>query len=226
MNVTVHGYADAMDRQRTVDRLLETCGRSYADEAGITPADKPAPLYRMLVLSVLISTRIKSSIAVEAARQLQKAGLGTARRMYEGTWQQRVDALGRAHYRRYDEQTATALGDGAELLLEQYAGDLRRLRDAAGEDPPTERKLLAKIPRLGPVGADIFCREAQLVWPELRPYLDKKALDGAGKLGLPTDRDAIARLVPGQRLNVLAAAFVRVSLDSTLADEVLRGEGP
>lgn len=29
--------------------------------------------------------------------------------MLDATWQQRVDALGRAHYVRYDESTATAL---------------------------------------------------------------------------------------------------------------------
>lgn len=215
-----------MKRQELLERLLNTCGRSYADEAGIALAEKPAPLYRLLVLSVLLSTRIKASIAVEAARQLRRAGLGTARRMLEATWQERVDALGHAHYRRYDEQTATALGDGAQLLLDEYSGDLRRLRAAAGEDPAAEKKLLSVVPRLGPVGADIFCREAQLVWPELRPYLDKKARDGASKLGLPTDEDALARLVPPERLGVLAAAFVRVSLDGSLADTVLGRDGP
>jgi hypothetical protein len=34
----------------------------------------------------------------------------------------------RAHYRRYDESTATALGEGAQLLIDRWHGDLRRLR--------------------------------------------------------------------------------------------------
>jgi hypothetical protein len=161
------------------------------------------------VLSTLLSTRIKADIAVAAARELYR----TPRKMLDASWQDRVDALGRAHYVRYDESTATALGDGAGLLLDEHKGDLRRIRgdDLAGH--------LRRFPRLGPVGVDIFCREAQAVWPELRPYLDKKTLDGAKKIGLPADPDKLAKLA-GDDVHRLAAALVRVSLDSKLAKSV------
>ena len=108
--------------------------------------------------------------------------MGTPERMRAAGWQQRVDALGRAHYKRYDESTATALGEGAELMRSEYGDDLRRLRERAERDPERIRELLTGFPRLGPVGAKIFGREAQLVWPELRPALDRKVLDGAGPL--------------------------------------------
>jgi hypothetical protein len=58
------------------------------------------------------------------------------------------------------------------------------------------RDLLTAFPRLGPTGANIFCREAQLVWPELRPALDRKVLDGARRLGLPTTAKELAALSP------------------------------
>ena len=58
---------------------------------------------------MLSSTRISTDIAVAAARQLSAAGWRTPHRLLDSTWQQRVDALGRAHYRRYDESTATKL---------------------------------------------------------------------------------------------------------------------
>lgn len=196
----------------TVHRLLDRAGRTYADEAGITLADKPAPLYRLLVLSTLLSTRIKADIAVAAARELKR--YGTPGKMLDASWQDRVDALGRAHYVRYDESTATALGDGARLLLDEHGGDLRRLR---GDDLRTG---LRRFPRMGPVGADIFCREAQAVWPELRPYFDKKTLDGAKKIGLPADQGELAQLVAERDLARLAAGLVRVSLDKKLADAV------
>jgi hypothetical protein len=199
----------------TVRRLLDRAGRTYADEAGINLADKPAPLYRLLVLSVLLSTRISANIAVAAARELRI--YGTPRKMLDATWQQRVDALGRAHYVRYDESTATALGDGARLLLDSYGGDLREIRDG------DIRARLRKFPRLGPVGADIFCREAQAVWPELRPHLDRKTLDGARRVGLPADAGKLARLVDGSDLAGFSAALVRVSLDKKLADQVREG---
>jgi len=125
----------------TARRLLDEAGRTYADEAGIRLTDQPAPLYRLLVLSVLLSTRIKADIAVAAARELADAGMGTPKAMLEASWQDRVDALGRAHYKRYDESTATALGDGALLLLDEYAGDLRKLRDRADRNPKKIRGL-------------------------------------------------------------------------------------
>lgn len=209
-----------MTHRDKIRRLLKEAGPTYAAEAGIKLADKPAPLYRLLVLSVLLSTRIKADIAVDAARELKAAGMGTASAMTAATWQDRVDALGRAHYKRYDEQTATALGEGAQVLLDSCGGDLRRLREAANGEFRTLAERLRKVPRLGPVGADIFAREVQLVWPEFRPHLDRKALRGAEKLGLPNQPGRLAKLVGGDELAPLAAALVRVSLERDLADRV------
>ncbi|WP_431678116.1 endonuclease [Kitasatospora sp. KL5] len=195
--------------QETAAGLLREHGRTYAQEAGITLRDRPAPLYRLLVLAVLCATRIRADIAVAAARELFRAGMRTPRAMADAEWQARVDALGRAHYVRYDESTATALGRGAELLLERWRGDLRRLREEAGRDTAAEHRLLQEFPRIGPVGADIFCREAQGVWPELRPYFDRRARDAAASLGLPRDADDLAALVPEPDLPAFAAALVR-----------------
>ncbi|MEU4742272.1 endonuclease [Actinosynnema sp. NPDC023658] len=204
-------------------RLLDQAGRTYAEQAGIRLADKPAPLYRLLVLSVLLSTRIRADIAVAAARELAAAGCTTPRGTLETTWRQRVDALGRAHYVRYDESTSTALAEGARLLLDEHRGDLRRLREEADGDVAVIRAGLERTPRLGPVGSAIFCREAQRVWPELRPFLDDKALAGARRVGLPDDRRALAGLVPADDLARLAAALVRVALDKHLAAAVTTG---
>jgi hypothetical protein len=210
------------DERRTMRALLDRAGTTYAEQAGIRLHDTPAPLYRLLVLSVLLSTRIRADIAVSAARELTEAGMSTPDKMLAASWQDRVDALGRASYKRYDESTASALGDGAELLRSEYGGDLRRLYQRAEGDPGRVRKLLTGFPRLGPTGADIFCREVQDVWTSLRPALDGKVRDGARRLGLPTEPDELARLAPGTELAPLAAALVRVSLDSSLADEVER----
>lgn len=207
-----------MSEQTIVRSLLSEAGTTYASQAGIALTNKPAPLYRLLVLSVLLSTRIKAGIAVAAAQEL--AAYDSPRKMLDATWQDRVDALGRAHYVRYDESTSTALGEGAELLLDRYGGDVRKIREAADGDVRAIRYRLRELPRLGPVGADIFCREAQAVWPELRPYLDKKALSGAEKIGLPKDAAALAELVTVDDLARLAAALVRVTLEKDVADRV------
>lgn len=216
---TEHGDDDAVVRE-----LLDIYGRTYADEAGITLRDTPQPLYRLLVLSLLLSARISSKIALATARALSDAGLRDPRRMADATWQERVDALGRGGYRRYDERTSTQLGEGARLLLDKYRGDLRRLRAEAGGDVGELRRRLREVPGIGPVGADIFLREAQAVWPEAAPYLDARAEQGAHKAGLHGDRRALARLADRTGPAVFAAALVRVSLDRH-AEEHLAGHG-
>lgn len=204
-----------------VGALLERYGRTYAEEAGIRLADRPQPLYRLLVLATLLSARISASVAVAAARELFAAGYRSPAAMLRASWQDRVDALGRGHYRRYDERTATMLGDGARLLLDRWHGDLRRLRDEAGGDAGRIAKLLTAFPGIGPTGAAIFLREVQTVWPGVAPYFDRRALDGAAKIGLPDRADALAKATPpGTDLARLSAALIRVSRNSGAASEI------
>lgn len=206
--------------------LLDRHGRTYAAEAGIRLADKPGPLYQLLVLATLLSARISGDIAVSAARELFTAGYRTPRAMREASWQDRVDALGRGHYKRYDERTATMLGDAAELLHRRWSGDLRKLHGEGGEDARRLEPLLTEFPGIGPAGAAIFLREAQGVWPGIAPYLDKKALDGARKLGLPASPEALAALAAdNSQLPELAAALIRVSLSRKAADEIRASAG-
>lgn len=207
-----------------VRALLERYGESYAAQAGIRLADRPAPLYQLLVLATLLSARISGAIAVAAARELFAAGYRTPAAMREARWQDRVDALGRGRYRRYDERTATMLGAGAELAIERWGGDLRRLRDEAGGDARSIASLLTEFPGIGPTGADIFLREVQAAWPQVAPRADARVLSGARMVGLPADPAALAELAgSAATLARLAAALVRVSLSRTAADEVTRG---
>jgi endonuclease III len=205
----------------TMRALLDGYGRTYAEEAGIDLTDAPQPLYRLLVLACLLGARIRAAAAVAAARELSAAGLVSPRAMVEATWQQRVDALSRGGYRR-DERTATQLGDGAQLVLAEYGGDLRELRVRAKGDLGELRRALRRFPGLGPVGADVFLREAQAVWPEAAPYLDSKTLQGAQLLGLPDTPTRLMRLADGAGPAVLAAALVRVALDKDALTAVER----
>ncbi|AOP47093.1 endonuclease [Streptomyces lydicus] len=209
--------------QRGIARtLLERHGKTFAEEAGIRLKDTPQPLYQTLVLAALLSARIRASVAVAAARALFDAGLRTPRRMTGATWQQRVDALGEGGYRRYDERTATQLGDGARLLLDRYGGDLRRMRDAADGTADALRAALQEVPGIGPAGAGIFLREVQAVWTGLAPCLDPKALQGAERLGLPGEAGKLARLVGKDESAAFASALVRAALDASVVDDVLR----
>jgi endonuclease III len=197
---------------RVVSELLDRYGRTYADEAGIRLTDKPEPLYQLLVLATLLSARISASIAVAAARELFAAGYRSPAAMAEASWQDRVDALGRGHYRRYDERTATMLGDGAAQLIRDWHGDLRRLRGKADGDAGEIARLLTVFPGIGPVGASVFLREVQEVWPSVAPYADSRMAEGARRAGLPAGREALAGLLADTGHPArLAAALVRVS---------------
>jgi hypothetical protein len=206
--------------QRDIARALtEQHGTTFAEQAGFTVADKPSPLWRLLVLSLLLSARISSDIVVAAARELNGAGYRSPRAMRTATWQDRVDALGRGHYRRYDERTATMLGDCADHAIERYRGDLRRLRADAAK-PADIGTMLQEFKGIGPTGAAIFCREAQGVWTELAPFVDDIAAKGAKRLGLPTSAGRLAALVPRQDLPRLVAACVRASRDKAVVEDV------
>ena len=201
--------------------LIQRHGTTYAKQAGIRLKDGPAPLYQLLVLSVLLSARISADVATAAARELFRAGYRNQKAMRDATWQQRVDALGRGHYRRYDERTSTMLGDGAELVLERWNGDLRRLHGGAGTTRELEQ-LLQQVPGLGPAGAAIFCREVQDVWPDVAPYVDDKVSQGAKRVGLPATPDRLASYAPKGQLAPLAAACVRAALSKQVAADVTK----
>lgn len=209
-----------MDDVRIARRVLETAGRTFASEAGIRLRNTPAPLWQLLVLSNLLSARISGEIAIDATRELLAAGGTTGAGMLKLTWQQRVDALGRGRYVRYDESTATRLGECAMLLRDRYRGDLRRLAAAADGSARASGDLLRAFPGIGPAGVKIFHREVQAVWPYLRPCFDSLALTGADLVHLPRDPAALAGLVDGDALARFAAGLVRVSRDAGLAEAI------
>ncbi|WP_280430672.1 endonuclease [Nocardia brasiliensis] len=209
-----------MSERNVVHALLERAGEGYAAQAGIDLADKPAPLFQLLVLAELLSTRISADIAVAAAKELIATGYRTPQRIADAQWQELVDALGRARYKRYDESTATRLGANANLVLDKYGGDLRRLGEAAEQDRARAAQLLQEFQGIGPTGSDIFLREVQDVWTWARPYFDERAKQGARRVDLPTGTDELAALAPDGRAGALAAALVRAALDDEFAEQI------
>lgn len=215
---------DSDDHAATARELLDTAGTSFATEAGIDLKDTPAPLYRLLVLTVLLSSRVQAKLGTRACRALVDAGLGSASAMRDAARSDVFDTLDRAKFLSKD-QTTDALQQGAELVADRWDGDLRGMRREADGDVDALRGFLTEVPRLGPVGADIFLREVQLVWPEFRPHLDPKATDGARAVGLPADPEALAALVDGDDLARFSAALVRANLDDDVAAEVAGSDG-
>jgi hypothetical protein len=209
-------------KRHVVASLLNQHGRTFSEEAGFQLENRPQPLFRLLVLALLLSARMRSHIAVEAARALAHRKWTTPDRMVDASWEDRAHTLNEAGYARYDERTSTMLAESSRLVLERWHGDLRRLRDEAGREPVAERRLLKECKGIGDVGVDIFCREAQLIWDELFPFVDRRAGRAARELDLGDSPKDLAGLVPRSEFPRLVAALVRVELVNGY-DDVRRG---
>jgi endonuclease III len=211
--------ADSSNEQ-VVRRLLSNAGTTYAEEAGIRLKDKPMPMFQLLVLCMLASKPIDAAIAMQAARELFRAGLRTPQAVLDAERATMIRAFGRAHYVRYDESSATRMADIAAMARDEYGGDLRRLADRSDRKVKAAARLLQRFKGIGETGADIYLREVQDIWTWVRPYFDERAVKAARDLGLPGDPGKLSDLAPRGNAK-LAAALVRVSLDDNLRDKVL-----
>lgn len=140
-----------MAHERVLDALLERHGRTCADEAGIPLADKPSPLFQLLVLTSLLSANLDAHLGLRAMRTLREAGLRTPQKLLDAGDDGRWQVLSDARYLR-KEQTAHQLGQLAEQVHDNHDGDLRRLKDTDGLEDA-----LQGFTGIGAVGAAIFC---------------------------------------------------------------------
>jgi len=176
--------------------ILDLIPQSYSEQLGISlKKGTPAPMYQWLVGALLFSAKISTDIAIAAGKSLFEEGLTTPRKMRRSTWEHRTKILNESGYARYDEKTSRMLEDTSDLLMSEYGGDLRKLREEAHFDSTHERCLLQEFKGIGETGTDIFLRDAQVVWEEHYPFVDEKAFDGARTLGLPLDARKLSGLV-------------------------------
>ncbi|OHV63238.1 hypothetical protein BCD48_38425 [Pseudofrankia sp. BMG5.36] len=210
--------ADPMD---VLAELMTRHGRTFAEdiEADVA-ADTAEAMFRLLVFATLASARIRSSAALDASKALFAEGWTSPAVLADTAWEQRVRVLNEHGYARYDESTARVLGDACHYLLDTYDGDVRGVRDAADYHGGREHTLLMQIKGIGPVGADIFLREAQAGWDELVPYVDARTRQTARDLGLPGDPRRLLELVEREDFPLLVAALVRGRLEHDI-DQVI-----
>ncbi|MCK9877594.1 hypothetical protein MXD59_17745 [Frankia sp. Ag45/Mut15] len=209
----------ATDIEAVVAELLERHGRTFAEEIGAdVPADTAEGMFALTVFAVLAGAPIRTPSAVAACRALLDAGWTDAAAMAEATGTRRTEVLRGNGYAGYDESISHQLEAACRYLSDTYDGDIRGLRRAADGSPERERALLQRINGIGPVGADIFLREAQAGWDELIPYIDERVCRTARELGLPTSATRLADLVERTDLPRLVAALVRVRQEHDVTD--------
>jgi endonuclease III len=120
-------------------------------------------LYKWLLASFLIGKRIRSSVAVEAYRNLvDRNGLDTPDKLARRSHRDLVRYLGQAGYVRYDESTARRLHCLATRVSGELDSHLIALSNG-GMDVSTFRRWLLGFEGVGPKTVEIFMREAAAV---------------------------------------------------------------
>jgi hypothetical protein len=199
------------EKRRLIRRLLDQQGRGIAEACGFRVTNSPANLFAVLYLAMLASGRdYKKAVALaQAVRQRWDLPVEIA----DAAPAQRAEVL---------RQAGTALGDLARTVVDRYGGDLRELRAAAKQDGRRERELVGALPGIDDRAADLFFQEVQVIWPEVGPFVDQRALRAAQRLGLGRDVPDLVALTgdESEKLAWLAGALERVDQDGRY-DEAL-----
>lgn len=179
--------------------------RSLAEQAEIRMDTSPHLMFQLLELAALTDGRVDPAVAVRTFVTLRSNRLTTAGHVRSAGTERISGILHDAGYPEGDVgRITTAISDTALHLEEDHGGDLGELREDVGRDPERERETLRHFAAVDDRVIDAFCRDAQLLWEELRPFADKKALDAATRLDLGEDAETLRSLVRDDR------AFVRL----------------
>ncbi|KAG8411501.1 hypothetical protein J3458_015558 [Metarhizium acridum] len=186
--------SDGQGLQQQLHRILnkhkETPLQQLIDEKW--PASKIVMVH--ILNALLSSTRISHHIALATLRCLVDEDYHDLKTLHESSWQERTEILTNGGYTHYRERTATYLGDLADLMRQKYDDDASKILSATEQGAKLRSILtgrLKEIKGLGPVGCDIFLATVQGFCPNVAPYLDRRNLDMAKKIGLTDDLEAI-----------------------------------
>jgi len=208
-----------------IQKLLSTYGTLPLQDTALSDPTSPTPetIFAHLLNATLSSTRISHELAAKTVRTVIEAGYADLDTLEKSSWQERTEVLTEGGYTHYREKTATQLGELAELLGEEYDGDLNNLlkqaKGSAGSDSSKVieevRQKVKKIKGIGNVAVDVFCDTVQGVWPELAPFIDPRSRKTAEGIGLPTDVQELYEAVGKDPVEMckLASALTVVRLD-------------
>ncbi|GAA4861114.1 hypothetical protein [Actinomycetospora straminea] len=217
------------EQKLTARAVLEREGRGFAEEIGLGRTDNPASLFGLLVAAVLVAPRGEATGPARAAHEVTNRW-HTASDLAAANEQDVAKELGAAveGFDRDDDRDDSASADAGTLvalassLSADWGGDLRTLRDEAGRDPARERELLTALPGVDDAVADVFLREVQVLWEEVSPFADTRALRAAATLGLGETAADLARYGSGaEKTGRLAGALARIEVEGS-HDEVRR----
>ncbi|WP_408600466.1 DNA methylase [Pseudomonas sp. PLMAX] len=122
-----------------------------------------AGLFKWLLASFLMGTRIQGAIAAKAYQVIvEQHQRDTPQKLANCTHCQLVAMLGQARYVRYDETTASRLLALARKLSDEYGGKVSNIVEASADRQALEKRL-SEFEGIGPKTIEIFMREAAAV---------------------------------------------------------------
>jgi hypothetical protein len=205
------------EKRLLVRAVRSRMGRGFAEACGFRVIGNPASLFQILYLSVLLTSDRDYQRAVRIAKVLRDRGWESAAGMASSLHDERAALIRTAGRRRDADKLAATLGDLAQQIVGRYRGDLRRLRTEAKRDAGRERELLKKLPGVTDRAVDNFFQEVQVLWQEVAPFVDRRALAAARKLELGksvADLTELAKARESEKLAWLAGALVRVDVEN------------
>lgn len=216
--------AHARPESRTVERLLSMHGRTFCSEFDIdVAANTPSALFRLFTATLLVGRGFAPFSAFAAADSFADHGLTTADRLATCRREDLRRLLRNAACIQHSADAAEMLKAATGSLLENYQGDLRALRDAAGYRAKTERAWLLALNGMNDEAADFFFQEVQPAWDETYPFASTLSLVAAGRLGLPDTVERLAGLVGRSVFPKLLAALMRDEIEHQKSEPVRFG---
>jgi len=142
----------------------------YAETLGIDlAAGRDDQYFRWFLASLLFGGRISETIAHHTYDSFCRHQLTKPRRIIAAGLDYLVSPIMReGGYVRYDGRKSEQVLRDCRMLLEQYAGRLSRLHEAARDARDLEDRLLA-FHGVGPVTVNIFLRELRPFWAKADP---------------------------------------------------------
>src|SRR4051794_22268318 len=208
------------EQKVTARAVFEREGRGFAEEIGLGRTNNPSSLFGLLVTAVLVAPRGEASGPATAAHEVTNRW-HTVTDLADASEQDIAKELGAAvEGAGRDEQDDNASDDAGTLralaaaVRDTWGGDLRNLREEAGRDPARERELLTALPGVDDGVADVFLREVQVLWDEVAPFADDRALRAASALGLGETAEDLARYgSDAEKIGRLAGALARIEVE-------------
>jgi hypothetical protein len=193
--------------------------QTLAEELGLRSLDTASASFRLLIMALLMSARIRASVALNAVRAVFRQPWKTPQWMGEAPRDERARVLNEAGCARYDQRTLPCWGRPAPS---SSTGTAAISAGSARRPATTRRWSVGSSSGSRDVGVDVFLREAQGTWSEVSPFADRRARQAAWRLGLDDDTTALTCLAGGDDFVRLVTGLVRVGLADAYDDVIAR----